>query len=97
MQGSTLIEANFDSAVALLKERIGNRQIIISIHMDELMKLPDCNLDWPSSSLRNIYDNINVHTQGLCTLSVDLDHYGTLLIPLIMPTLPNEVHLTING
>ena len=90
VQGLTLTEANYDSAVELLKERFGNKQTIISSHMDELMKLPDGTLDRPSS-LRNVYDKITVHTRGLESLGVDLDHYGTLLIPMIMPKLPNEV------
>ena len=61
--------------------------------MDKLTKLPDCTLD-RTSSLRHIYDKITIHTRGLGALGVDLEHYGTLLIPLIMLKLPNEVHLT---
>ena len=90
MQGLTLTEANYDTAVDLLKARFGKKQAIISAHMDELMKLPDNTLDKPSS-LRNIYDKVTVHTRGLHSLGVDLDHYGTLLIPIIMPKLPSEV------
>ena len=93
VQGLTLTEANYDSAVELLKERFGNKQTIISSHMDELMKLPDSTLHRPSS-LRNVYDKITVHTRGLESLGIDLDHYDTLLIPMIMPKLPNEVRLT---
>ena len=93
VQGLTLTEANYDTAVDLLKARFGNKQAIISAHMDELMKLPDCTLDKPSL-LRNIYDKVTVHTRGLHSLGVDLDHYGTLLIPIIMPKLPSEVRLT---
>ena len=89
VQGLTLTESNYDSAVGLLQERFGNKQIIISAHMDELTKLPDSTLDKPSS-LRNIYDKITVHMRGLGSLGVDLDHYGSLLIPLIMPKLLNE-------
>jgi len=41
VQGLTLTETNYDAAVTLLQERFGDRQVIISTHMDELMKLPD--------------------------------------------------------
>jgi len=60
--------------------------------MDELLKLPDCTADQPSA-LRNIYDRITVHTRGLSSLGINLKHYGSLLIPIIMPKLPNEVSL----
>ena len=60
--------------------------------MEKLLNLPDCTIDRPSA-LRNIYDRITVHTPGLNSLGVDLQHYGSLLIPIIMPKLPNEVHL----
>ena len=61
--------------------------------MDELTKQPDSTLDKPSS-LRNIYDKITVYMRGLGSLGVDLDHYGSLLIPLMIPKLPNEIRLT---
>lgn len=92
IQGLGLTEANYDAAIALLKERFGDPQAIIAAHMEELLKLPDCTIDRPSA-LRNIYDRITVHTRGLNSLGVDLRHYGSLLIPIIMPKLPNEVHL----
>ena len=85
-----MTEGNYDSAVTLLQGRFGNKQAIVSAHMKELMKLPDSTLDRPSA-LRNIYDKIIVNTRGLNSLGIDMEHYGTLLIPLIVPKLPNEV------
>jgi len=67
-------------------------QTIIAAQMDEFLKLPDCTADRPSA-LRNIYDGFTVHTRGLSSLGIDLQHYGSLLIPIIMPKLPNEVLL----
>ena len=37
-----LTEANYNTAVELLKSRFGNPQVIIAAHMDELVNLPDC-------------------------------------------------------
>lgn len=61
IQGLSLTEANYITAVALLKERFGNPQAIISAHMDELLKLPDCSQDRPSL-LRSVYDKITIDT-----------------------------------
>jgi len=44
-KGLTLSEDNYDTAVALLQERFGNKQAIISAHIDELSRLPDGSLD----------------------------------------------------
>ena len=71
IQGLSLTEGNYDSAIALLKERFGNPQTIILAHMDELLKLPDCSHDRPLL-LRSIYDKITIHTWGLTSLGVNL-------------------------
>ena len=91
VQELTLTEANYNAAMTLLQERFGDQQVIISAHM-ELMKLPDCNLDCPSS-LRHLYDRVTIHVRGLSSLGIDSKHYGAFLIPVIMQKLPNEVKL----
>ena len=63
--------------------------------MDELMKIPACNSTDKPSQLRYIYDKISVHTRGLASLGVDSKQYGTLLIPVIMARLPQEVRIQI--
>ena len=92
VQGLTPTEANYNAAMILLQERFGDQQVIISAHMEELMKLPDCNLDC-HSSLRHLYDRVTIHARGLSSLGIDLKHYGALLIPVTMQKLPNEVKL----
>ena len=61
--------------------------------MDELLKIPSYTND-KAHSLRLVYDKISVHTRGLATL-VSADQYGSLLIPVIMSKLPNEIRLQI--
>ena len=45
VQGLTLTEGNYDSAVELLKECFGKPQQIISVHMDKLLRIPTCTGD----------------------------------------------------
>ena len=40
IQGLTMTDSNYDTAVSLLQERFDDPQSIISVHMDELLKLP---------------------------------------------------------
>ena len=96
VQGLTLTEGNFDSAVELLKERFGKPQQIISVHMDKLLRIPTCTSD-RLSSLREVYGKITVNVRGLSALGVGVEQYGSLLIPIIMAKLPNNVKLRIAG
>lgn len=96
IQGLTLTEANYHSAIELLKERFGQPQQIISAHMDELLlKIQGCNDSDRFTSLRYVYDKITVHVRGLASLEVDSDQYGSLLIPIVMAKLPSELRLRI--
>ena len=97
IQGLSLTADNYNSAVEILHKRFGRtEQIIITSHMDELLKLPACTND-RTSSLRYIYDQISVHIRGLASLGVSADQYGSLLIPAIMEKLPSDIRLHIAG
>ena len=94
IQGLTLTNDNYETAIKILEERFGKRQQIVSAHMDELLKIPSCTSD-KLDTLRLVYDKISVHTRGLATLGISADQYGSLLIPVIMSKLPSEIRLQI--
>ena len=94
IEGLPITEHNYRSAVDLLQHRFGRTQQVITAHMDELLKIAGCNSD-RSSSLRFVFDKINIHVRGLASLGVASEQYGSLLIPIIMSKLPNEVRLRI--
>jgi len=94
IQGLQLSDTNYDTAVSLFQERFGDPQTIISAHMDELVKLLEGTTD-RQQPLRILFDKLTVHTRSLASLGKKMEEYGSLLIPIIMPKLPNEVHLRI--
>ena len=94
IQGLTLNKANYSSAVQLLQDRYGKPQHIISVHMEEIIKLPACTGERPSA-LRYMYDKVNVNIRGLAFLGINSAQYGGLLIPIIMTKLPQELRLSI--
>ena len=61
--------------------------------MDELLKLHVC--DDRVNSLRLFYDKVSVHVRGLQSLGVSSEQYGSLLIPIIMSKLPNDIRIQI--
>ena len=96
IQGLTLTAANYDQARKdLLEDRYGKTQVIISAHMDNLLKLNPCTNDKPQR-LRYLYDQMQVQIRGLESLGVTTESYGQLLIPIIMSKLPNEIRLQIS-
>ena len=92
IQGLALSSDNYDSAVEILEQRFGKTQQIISAHMEEILKLQPSLTDCPSS-LHFLYDKLSVHVQGLSSLGVSSQECGSLLIPIIMSKLSNEIRL----
>ncbi|XP_044172645.1 uncharacterized protein LOC114972132 [Acropora millepora] len=94
IEGLPVTEENYDSAVEILKKRFGKPQQLISAHMEELLKLNVCAVDKPSQ-LRFLYDKISVNIRGLEALGVKSEQYGSLLIPIIMAKLPDEIRIQV--
>lgn len=94
LEGLPLRDRTYVSAVNLLKERFGNKQKIISAHMEGLLDLKSCEKEDPTQ-LRKIYDKINIQIRGLEALDVTSDTYGVLLVPVIMSRLPSQIRLQI--
>ena len=92
--GLELKEENYDNAIKILKERFGNKQQIISSHMQALLKLQGLPNE-KVSQLRLIFDQINAHVRGLETLGVTAERYGSLLIPIIMSRMPSDITIQV--
>ena len=91
---SNIDKCHYQSAVEILHQRFGKPQQIISTHMDELLKIPACTSD-KASQLRFVYDKISIDVRGLEALGVNSSQYGSLLIPVIMAKLPQEVRVQV--
>ena len=64
----------------------------MAAHVEKLLKLPNCSND-QASSLHFLYDKVMVHTQGLSSLGVKIQQYGSVLIPVLMSKLPPDVRI----
>ena len=94
ISGLELTGANYANAVQILKTRFGNKQQIISTHMQALLGLQNS----PSATvkqLRFIYDNINIHVRGLDALGMSSSSCGSLLVPILMSKMPRETTLQV--
>ena len=87
---------NYNVAVDLLRERYGNKQVIISSHMESLLKLPRVNFVSDIKRVRMVYDQIEIKIRSLQALGIKAESYGSLLIPVIMEKIPEEFRLVIS-
>lgn len=62
--------------------------------MEEIIMLFPCSGERPSA-LRYMYDKVNVNVRGLTAMGTGTEQYGSLLIPIIMTKLPQELRLCI--
>ena len=95
-KGSFITSANYEKTVEILKERYGNKQILISSYMDVLVKLPKADNMEDIDKLRKIYNSLETSVRNLADLGVEITSNGTLLIRIIFDRIPTELKLLIS-
>ena len=95
ISGLSLTSQNYKEAIDILKERYANPQIIISTHMEALVKLPYVRDVNNVKDLRKIYDKVESSIRNLKSLGINPDSYGSLLSPLLVEKLPEELRMII--
>ena len=94
--GLALSSANYQQAIEVLRKRFGNRQVIISKHMDALMNMDAISSDRHVRDLRKLYDNTEAHVRSLKSLGIETASYGALLTPVLLAKLPPELRLIVS-
>ena len=93
IEGINLTAHNYAEALKILDERFGNKQLIISKHMEQLLKLERVRSSANFRELRSLYDRITVHLRSLSPFEIDSEHFGPMLISVVMEKLPNDIRL----
>ena len=93
--GLTLSSANYGEAIEILKKRFGNRQMIISRHMEILLSLSAVSGEHDLRGLRRLYNEVEANVRSLKALGVERDSYGTMLTSVLLTKLPPEIRLLI--
>ena len=94
--GLKITTANYTEAIDTLKKRFGNKQQIISRHMDTLLELEPVTSPTNIKALRRLYDQTEFQVRSLKSLEVPLNSYGNLLSSLFMNRLPQELRLIVS-
>ena len=92
----TLTSANYEEAIAILRRRFSNEQLIVSKHMDALLILQTVTSYYDLKGLRHLYDSVESHVRGLRALGIDAVPCCQLLSLILMNELPTKMHLIIS-
>ena len=63
--------------------------------MEALLQLPAVTVITDIKRIRMIYDKVEANVRGLEALGIASDTYGSLLVPVLMNKLPEELRLII--
>ena len=83
ISGCSLTNNNYVEAINILKDRFSNKQIIISSHMNSLLKLTMVKKN-DLQRLRSFYDEMELNVRSLVTLGVAIESFGTLVSTVVI-------------
>ena len=92
ISGLSLTNDNYGEAINILKDRFGNKQIIISSHMNSLLKLPMVKEN-DLQQLRSFYDEVELNVRLIVTLGVAVESFGTLVSTAVIDKLYPNIKL----
>ena len=93
--GLTLSSANYSEAIEILKKRFGNRQMIVSRHMEVLLGLTAVSVEHDLKGLRRLFNEVEANVRSLKALGVERESYGTMLTSVLLTKLPPEIRLVV--
>ena len=91
--GFALCDDNYDSAIQMLTSRFGRKDLVINAHMNKLLNLTPVKRANDLTALRKLYDDCEVQVRSLDALGVVSDAYGSLLCPILLKMIPEEIAL----
>ena len=89
--GLTLSSENYQHTIDILRKSFGNKQVIVSNHMDTLMSMDAVPSDRHLRDLSRLYDNTEPHVRSLRSLGNEAASYGVLLSPVVLAKLTPRV------
>ena len=96
ISGLTLSSENYKEAIEVLENRFGDKQTIISRHIDVLTELPKITSNEDLQQLRRLYDKTECTVRSLRGIGITTEHYSVFLTPIIMKKIPPELRLLLS-
>ena len=94
--GLALNSKNYKEAIDILKDRFGNEQVLISAHMESLLRISKIKSRDNVKGLHMLYNHVESCVRNLKSLKLDTTGYRSLLIPILKDRLPDEITMIIS-
>ena len=94
--GLALSAVNYQEAVTILRKRFGNKQLIISRHMEALLNVTAVTSDRHLRDLRRLYDQSEANIRSLKALGINNYSYGAMLSSVLLSRLPPDIRLIVS-
>ena len=94
--GLPLTEDNYETALNIPRDRFGKPQLLISNHMEALLKLLIVSSVHETKKIRDLYDKITINIRSLKTLGIESESSGNLLVLVVMDKISSELRLIIS-
>ncbi|GFY39991.1 integrase catalytic domain-containing protein [Trichonephila inaurata madagascariensis] len=95
ISGFALTNENYDSAIQLLQDRFGRKELAINAHMTKFLQLETVKSVNNVPALRKLYDNIEIQVRSLQSLGIRTETYSNLF-PVILQKVPLEINILYN-
>ncbi|UYV74106.1 hypothetical protein LAZ67_11002128 [Cordylochernes scorpioides] len=86
-----ITEDNYPKVVQALKDRFGDKNLLIEHYIRRLLKLVVSNARKEILPLDEIYDDLTAHLKNLESLGVNTEMAGVFLYPLVESSLPLDI------
>ena len=96
IEGLSRTVANYNEAIKILQERFANPQVIVSAHMECLVKLSVIRDVKDLVGLRKNNGQVESCVRNLKTMRIVPESYGALLVPMLNEKLPPELRMLID-
>ena len=92
----TLTAANYESAISILEKRYGNKQLLITSHIEKLLNMTTP-LGDDIDNVRKTFDEIESCIRRLMKLNVmETSQYGQTLVTIVMSKMPADIKLIVS-
>ncbi|GFR34109.1 integrase catalytic domain-containing protein [Trichonephila clavata] len=96
IDGLELTAEHYDHSIDILKERFGNKKVLINVHIDKLLQTSPLKNSNDVKSFRSLFNHIQKNIRSLESLSVKKDSYSSILVPILTKLLPLDLLLEYN-
>ena len=92
----SLTSENYKQAIEILEKRYGKKQLLITLHTDQLLSISPITSTSDIKKIRETYDKIETNVQNLRSLDIDTSQYDPVFISIVMSKLPEDMKLQIS-